>query len=79
MVGKQEAAEAGAAFEQAVTLAEAGKHQEAEAAFAKLATDGTAGYRVLARLREAAELARPIPKPRSKPMTRSPPTGAPGR
>ena len=51
------AAEAGAAFEQAVTLAEAGKHQEAEAAFAKLASDGTAGYRVLARLREAAELA----------------------
>ena len=38
-------------------LAEAGKHQEAEAAFAKLATDGTAGYRALARLREAAELA----------------------
>jgi hypothetical protein len=52
------AAAAGAAFEQAVTLAESGKHQEAEAAFAKLATDGTAGYRVLARLREAAELAR---------------------
>jgi hypothetical protein len=51
------AAEAGAAFEQAVTLAEAGKHQEAEAAFAKLATDGTAGYRVLAHLREAAQLA----------------------
>ncbi len=42
----------------AVTLAEAGKHQEAEAAFAKLAADGTAGYRMLARLREAAELAR---------------------
>ena len=51
------ATEAGAAFEQAVTLAQAGKRQEAEAAFAKLATDGTAGYRVLARLREAAELA----------------------
>jgi hypothetical protein len=50
------AAEAGAAFEQAVTLAESGKRQESEAAFAKLATDGTAGYRVLARLREAAEL-----------------------
>ena len=48
--------EAGAAFEQAVTLAESGKHQEAEAAFAKLASDGTAGYRVLAQLREAAEL-----------------------
>ena len=54
----KKAVEAGAAFEQAVTLAEAGKHQEAEAAFAKLAADGTAGYRLLARLREAAELAR---------------------
>jgi hypothetical protein len=53
----KKAAEAGAAFEQAVVLAEAGKHQEAEAAFAKLATDGSAGYRVLARLREAAALA----------------------
>jgi hypothetical protein len=51
------AAEAGAAFEQAVTLAESGKQQEAEAAFAKIASDGTAGYRVLARLREAAALA----------------------
>ena len=40
-----------------MTLAEAGKHQEAEAAFGKLASDGAAGYRVLARLREAAELA----------------------
>ena len=54
----------GAAFEQAVTLADAGKHEEAEAAFAKLATDGTAGYRVLARLREAAELAQTDPKAR---------------
>lgn len=54
--GKQ-AAQSGAAFEQAVALAEAGKHQESEAAFAKLAGDGTAGYRVLARLRQAAELA----------------------
>ncbi len=58
----KKAAEAGAAFEQAVTLAESGKHHEAEAAFTKLATDGTAGYRVLARLREAAELARTDPK-----------------
>jgi len=56
------AAESGAAFEQAVTLAESGKPQEAEAAFAKLATDGTAGYRVLSRLREAAELAQSDPK-----------------
>ena len=54
----KQAAQAGAAFEQAVTLAEAGKHQEAEAAFAKIASDGTASYRVLARLRDAAELAR---------------------
>lgn len=54
----KKAGQSGAAFEQAVTLAEAGKHQEAEAAFAKLATGGTAGYRVLARLREAAELVR---------------------
>jgi hypothetical protein len=54
----KKAAESGAAFENAVTLAEAGKHQEAEAAFAKLAADGSAGYRPLARLREAAELAR---------------------
>ncbi len=58
----KKAAESGAAFEQAVTLAESGKPQEAEAAFAKLATDGTAGYRVLARLREAAETARTDPK-----------------
>ncbi len=54
--GKQ-AARSGAAFEQAVELAEGGKHQESEAAFAKLAADGTAGYRILARLREAAQLA----------------------
>jgi hypothetical protein len=54
----KKAAESGAAFEAAVTLAEAGKHQEAETAFAKLAADGSAGYRPLARLREAAELAR---------------------
>ncbi len=53
----KKAGEAGAAFESAVLLAESGKHAEADAAFAKLATQGTAGYRLLARLREAAELA----------------------
>jgi hypothetical protein len=58
----KKAAEAGAAFEQAVMLADSGKAQEAEAAFAKIAVDGTAGYRVLARLREAAELAQSDPK-----------------
>ncbi len=46
----KKAGETGTAFEQAVTLAEAGKHKEAEAAFAKIAADGTAGYRVIARL-----------------------------
>jgi hypothetical protein len=56
------AAESGAAFEQAATLAETGKVQEAEAAFAKLGVDGTTGYRILSRLREAAELARSDPK-----------------
>jgi len=52
----KKAGESGVAFENAVMLAQAGKHQEAEAAFAKLASDGTAGYRTLSRLREAAEL-----------------------
>jgi hypothetical protein len=54
----RQAAEAGAAFETATTLSEEGKHAEAQAAFAKLAQEGTAGYRVLAQFREAAELAR---------------------
>jgi hypothetical protein len=54
----RKAAQAGAAFEAADTLVEQGKHQEAEAAFAKVAADGTSGYRVLAKFREAAEVAR---------------------
>jgi hypothetical protein len=53
---KQEAA-AGAAFEQALSLSEAGKHGEAEAAFAKIASEAPAGYRLLARFKAAAELA----------------------
>jgi hypothetical protein len=53
----KKAAEAGAAFEAANALADADKPQEAADAFAKLAKDGNAGYRTLARLREAAELA----------------------
>jgi len=56
------AAEAGAAYDSAARLAEEGKHSEAEAAFAKLVADGTSGYRVLARLREAAEIAERDPK-----------------
>jgi len=54
----KKAAEAGAAFEAAIVLSGQGQHQEAEAAFAKIAADGAANYRVLAKLREAAELAR---------------------
>jgi hypothetical protein len=56
------ASEAGTAYDAATRLAEEGKHDEAEAAFAKLVTDGTAGYRVLARLREAAETSERDPK-----------------
>jgi hypothetical protein len=58
----KQAAEAGAEFEAAVLLAEANKHTEAEAAFAKIAAQGTPGYRGLAGLREAAELAEHDPK-----------------
>ncbi len=53
----KKAAEAGAAFDRAADLAEQNKHAEAEAAFTKLATDAPAGYRTLARLRAAAEVA----------------------
>jgi hypothetical protein len=53
----KKAAAAGSAFEAAVTLSESGKHQEAEEAFAKVAAEAPAGYRVLARLRGASELA----------------------
>ena len=53
----KKAGQTGAAFEQAAILAESGKHKEAEAAFGRIAAEGTAGYRVLARLREAGELA----------------------
>ena len=48
------AAEAGAAFELAAQFANQGKLQEAEAAFGKIAAESTAGYRALARFREAA-------------------------
>lgn len=58
----KKAAEAGAAFEAAITLSDGGKHAEAAAAFAKIAADGTSGYRQLARIREAAELVYQDPK-----------------
>lgn len=58
----KKSAEAGAAFEAAAQLAADGKHQEAETAFAKIAADGTPSYRMLGKLREAAELATRDPK-----------------
>jgi hypothetical protein len=57
----RKAAESGAAFEAAVALAESGKPAEAQAAFSKLAQEGSSGYRILARFREAAELAKTDP------------------
>ena len=53
----KKAAEAGAAFDKAVEMSEANKHTEAEAAFADLAAKAPSGYRTLARLRMAAEVA----------------------
>jgi hypothetical protein len=53
----KKAAEAGAAFDRAVELSDQDKHAEAEAAFNSLAATAPSGYRMLARLRAAAELA----------------------
>ena len=53
----KKAAEAGAAFDKAVELSEQNKHVEAEAAFNDLAAKAPSGYRMLARLRAAAEIA----------------------
>ena len=53
----KKAAEAGVAYDAAVDFAEQSKHAEAEAAFTKLAETAPSGYRMLARLRAAAEVA----------------------
>lgn len=58
----KKAAEAGTRFESAVALSDQGKHAEAEVAFAKVAAEAPAGYRALARLRAAAEVAAGDPK-----------------
>ncbi|HWL31430.1 MAG TPA: tetratricopeptide repeat protein [Xanthobacteraceae bacterium] len=58
----EKAAEAGAKFEAAALLANEGKTKEAEEAFARIAADGTASYRMLAKFREAGEQARQDPK-----------------
>jgi hypothetical protein len=53
----EKAIKASAAFDAASELADQNKHVEAEAAFTKLAGTAPSGYRTLARLRAAAELA----------------------
>jgi hypothetical protein len=53
----QKAAEAGAALNKALELADQNKHPEAEAAFADLAAKAPYGYRMLARFHQAAEAA----------------------
>lgn len=62
----KKAAESGAQFEAAIQLAESGKQAEAQAAFAKIAQDGSTGYRILARFREAAEAAKTDPAAAAK-------------
>ena len=57
----KKAAAAGAEFEAAIALNEEGKRAEAEAAFAKVAAEAPAGYRVLARMRAAGALAQSKP------------------
>jgi hypothetical protein len=58
----KKAAEAAVAFDQAADLAEQNKHAEAEAAFSKLIQTAPSGYRTLARLRAAAEVAKRDPQ-----------------
>jgi hypothetical protein len=55
-------AESGAAYDAAVALIDSGKTAEAETALAKIAAEGTPGYRTLARLRAAGALAERDPK-----------------
>lgn len=65
-VEAKKAAEAGAAFDKAVELSDANKHAEAEAAFADLVAKAPFGYRVLSRLRLAAEIATRDPQAAAK-------------
>ncbi len=53
----KQAAAAGSIFEAAMSLSDAGKHQEAAADFERAAAEAPGGYRVLSRLRAAEELA----------------------
>ena len=62
----KKAAVAGAQFDQAAELSDQGKHSEAEAAFSKIAATAPSGYRMLARLRVAAEVASRDPQAAAK-------------
>ena len=62
----KKAAEAGEVFDRAAELSEQNKHAEAEAAFADLAAKAPYGYRTLARLRMAAEVATRDPQAAAK-------------
>src|SRR5262249_56172754 len=59
----ERAAETGTAFEIAQSLSDEGKHADAEAAFAKIAAEGSADYRSLARLRQPPPLSHRHPHP----------------
>lgn len=58
----RQAAESGAAFQEAVALAEQNKSAEAQAAFAKIGAESSRAYQMLARLREAGEMAKRDPQ-----------------
>jgi hypothetical protein len=63
---EKKAAEAGQAFNKAVELSDQNKHAEAEAAFNSLAATAPYGYRMLARLRAAGEVASHDPQAAAK-------------
>jgi hypothetical protein len=62
----KKAAEASTAFNRAAEFSEQNKHAEAEAAFEDLAAKAPSGYRMLARLRAAAEATKRDPKAAAK-------------
>ena len=62
----KKAAEAGAAFDAALDLSDQNNHAKAQAAFDKLVTTAPGGYRMLARLRAAAEAATRDPQAGAK-------------
>jgi hypothetical protein len=58
----KKAAEAGTAFQAAIALASEGKNKRPRSRLQRLAASGTSSYRMLAKFREAAEVARPRPE-----------------